>query len=427
MKNKSASKKNTGFRKRITVLLLATVSSVGFSMDEIPVGSVIDASNLDTFRDKTFEGKKIDDLLLPVQQKLVKEYGVTYKIRKSEPINVGENLIEYTKKYADQVSLDPNTLELKGFVTGTPFPKITEDDPQAGMKLMYNFLRTPWTGDTAEFNPMSLLAVDGKKGLERENRALVNKILLQGRLSEPHLLSKEEIYVNTMIFLYPNDARGVGLLTISYADGRLPDVYAYIKPVRRVRRLSSGSWADPLSGSDLLGDEQQGQSGDPRWYKSVKLLNKRYMLAAAHSVTPGMDAAQSDPAKRYNLRLNEPPYWDYDDEFEPREVWAVEVINQPQHIAGKKILYFDTNPYISFPWFWESYDKKGALWRILEQGIYEVKSSKGNLTYGPGPMRVVDLQRRHATVVPSSRGIVQFDIDKGREDFTPQALSRLLQ
>ena len=79
---------------------------------------------------------------------------------------------------------------------------------------------------------------------------------------------------------YPEDTRGTGVVTVSYDDARLPDVYAYIKAVRRVRRLSSRAWADPLSATDLLNDEAFGMAVDPAWYADWKLVGKRWIMAS---------------------------------------------------------------------------------------------------------------------------------------------------
>lgn len=77
--------------------------------------------------------------------------------------------------------------------------------------------------------------------------------------------------------------RGVGTLMVQYVGGRLPDVYAYIKAVRRVRRLSGNAWADPVVGTDMLTDETFGLNIDLTWYPEYKITGKRWVLAALHS------------------------------------------------------------------------------------------------------------------------------------------------
>ena len=83
---------------------------------------------------------------------------------------------------------------------------------------------------------------------------------------------------------YPQDIRGLGLFSVRYnqADSKVPDdSYAYLKSVRRVRRLSGGAWMDPIGGTDQLYDDWDIWDAAPTKYKSNKLIEKRWVLACA--------------------------------------------------------------------------------------------------------------------------------------------------
>jgi hypothetical protein len=396
---------------------------------KIAEGTVISAANLDALLSDTFEDKLLKDLLTPVQQQLIREYGITMKLGRSRPIEIDPALKAATEKHAGSVTIDSKTWDVNGFVTGVPFPSISDEDPLAGVKLHYNFMYTPWMGDVGKFDPMVLLSIDAKNGLQKELHATVSKMLLKGRLSEPHELSDDLRQASMMIITYPTDAKGVGILSMMNDDGALPDSYGYIKAVRRVRRLSGGAWKDPLGGTDLLGDEQTGLNADPRWYKDIKVIGKRWILAVAHSTNPGMDKSAKDPDKHYGVKLSTAPHWDFEDTYEPRQVWVVEMTMPDDHLASKKIYYFEAeNAYMSLPYLFEAYDRRGQLWRTMDQGLYTYRTSTTDrLVYAPSPVRIIDLQRNHATVAPSSRGHYTADYPASPADYTPGALSRLLQ
>ena len=46
---------------------------------------------------------------------------------------------EATEKYAAQVKLSPDGLRVLDYVAGQPFPKIDPKDPQAAMKIIWNY------------------------------------------------------------------------------------------------------------------------------------------------------------------------------------------------------------------------------------------------------------------------------------------------
>lgn len=418
--------------RRIVQPGLAALVMLGLSpmaQAEVAEGTVISAANLDALLNETFEDKPLKDLLTPVQQQLIREYGITMRLGHSRPIEVDPALKSATEKHAGSVTIDPTTWDVNGFVTGVPFPSISDEDPLAGVKLHYNFMYTPWMGDVGKFDPMVLLSIDAKNGLQKELHATVSKMLLKGRLSEPHELSDDLRQASMMIITYPTDAKGVGILSMMKDDGALPDNYGYIRAVRRVRRLSGGSWKDPLGGTDLLGDEQTGLNADPRWYKEIKVVGKRWILAVAHSTNPGMEESAKDPDQHYGVKVSTAPHWDFEDTYEPRQVWVVEMTMPDDHLASKKIYYFEAeNAYMSLPYLFEAYDRRGQLWRTMDQGLYTYRTSTTNrLVYAPSPVRIIDLQRNHATVAPSSRGHYTADYTASPADYTPGALSRLLQ
>ena len=399
---------------------------VSAGAEELKPGFSIDKNNLQELSEKTFEGKKIGDMIPEPVRDLIGFGLVIANVQSTKDLSVDPRW----KKFSDEskAEVDPNTHELKNYVSGQPFPKIAPEDPLGGYKLIYNWFRSPALGDSLEYDPMVLLAVNGKSGIERELRARVTKFLYQGRLNEPHMLDDEKILVSQLVIMYPNDARGVGMLTTFYKDGRMPDIYAYIKPVRRVRRLSGGGWADPMSGMDILNDEITGYNADPRWYEDIKLTGKQTMLAIAHSENPGPNLSEQDPKKRYALNVTEPPYWNFDDVYEPRPVWVVDIKPKSTHLASRKTYYIDADPYYSYPYVFKSYDRGGKPWKVMLQGMDTFQRTDGTIGIRPSALMAVDLQRFHATISPASnKEIYRVNINNDPNAYSPNSLSRLLQ
>jgi hypothetical protein len=394
--------------------------------EELKPGFSIDKNNLQEVSEKTFEGKKVGDMLPDAVRDLI-NLGLTIpNVQSSKELAVDPQW----KKLSDEskAEVDASTHELKNYVSGQPFTKIETSDPLGGYKAIYNWFRSPALGDSLEYDPMVFLAINGKSGVERELRARVTKFLYQGRLHEPHTLDAEKVLVSQLVIIYPNDARGVGLLTPFYQDGRMPDIYAYIKPVRRVRRLSGGGWADPMSGMDILNDEITGYNADPRWYEDVKLTGKQTMLAIAHSENPGPNLIENDLKKRYGLNVTQPPYWNFDDVYEPRPVWVGDIKPKSTHLGSRKTYYIDADPYYSYPYVFKTYDRSGKPWKVMLQGMATFQRTDSTIGIRPSALMMVDLQRFHGTVSPASnKNIYRANINNDPNAYSPNSLSRLLQ
>jgi hypothetical protein len=413
------------FSKSIPILgaaaLLGLVS--GAQAQDIAAGTVLDAANIDQLKAQTFQGKPLADLILPTQEKMIRELGLQMRLQPSQQIQIDPRLVAATKEHAGKAGLDDKN-RLQNFVTGMPFASIDANNPADGIKVAYNFMRGPWYADVVDYNPMYFALINGQKGFEREQHWRFARYLASGALN-PALadpkgeITKYEVVLNK----YPNDSRGLGVLTIQYADARLPDVYAYVRSVRRVRRLSSNAWADPLSSTDLLNDESFGMSVDPSWYQEWKLLGKRSILASAHSkVEVPLDGSNRFPM----IDTTKAPYWNILDDWEPREVFVVEAKPGPGHLLSRKVQYYDTEIHAPMLHWQEFYDKKNELWRIENCNYRPTKRNDGSMAPTVTYVPVYDLQRLHATIVfADPKGRHNFEGAKAA-DFSPDAIPRLI-
>lgn len=401
--------------------LLGLISSA--AAQDIAEGTVISAANIDQVKTQTFDGKPLADLILPTQEKMIREFGMQMRLRANEAVAVDPRLVAATEEHAGKASLDDKN-RLQGFVTGMPFASIDANNPADGIKLAYNFMRGPWYADVVDYNPMYFALINGQKGFEREQHWRFARYLANGAMN-PTLAdpSGEIVKYEVVLNKYPNDSRGLGVLTIQYTDARLPDVYAYVRSVRRVRRLSSNAWADPLSSTDLLNDESFGMSVDPSWYEDWKLLGKRWIMGSAHSTVE----VSTDGNDRFPMiDMSKAPYWNILDDWEPREVYVVEGKPGRGHLLSRKVQYYDANLYTPMLHWQEFYDQKNDLWRIENCNYRPTKRNDGSMAQTVTYVPVYDLQRLHATIVfADPQGRHNYP-DAKAADFTPGSIPRLI-
>lgn len=395
--------------------------------EEVAEGTLLSAATIDGLLDKTLDGQPIRSVLLGEQEKMIRQYGWQMNLVKAKPVNVTSGLLELTEKHKGEASLDASK-RLVNYTTGVPFPELDPADPDAGYKLTYNILRVGWLGDALNLQPLTFLIIDGKKGLEKEQGWVYRRFLMSGRLSEPHVLDEAIAKYEALVNVYPNDTRGLGLLTVNYTDGRLPDVYAYVKSLRRVRRLSSGAWADPVQGTDLLFDDTFGLNLDPTWYESWKLIGKRQGLGVDHSILLPLDEKASGKAKYPFMRLDEAPYWNFQpDNYEIKDVYELEGKPKNNHLVSRRHMFVGAT--LGAPkFYWQDhYDRKGEHWHTEFVGYKDFKWDDGRTGPTVSGVLLVDVQRLHATAFGYSAAFQHNPPDANAADYTPEALPRMLQ
>lgn len=409
--------------------VLLTLASL-VQAQEVAPRTVLSAATIDTLAESTLDGHRIGDLLLATQELMIREHGWEMTlIPQAEDVPPHPKIEPLTREYAGQAHLDADK-NLVNYTTGVPFPELSPEDPDAGIKLAYNILRVGWAGDAIDAERLYFLVIDGEKGYQREQGWRYKRYLMSGRLHEPHVESEEIVKYEALVNVYPQDTKGLGVLTVHYTDGRLPDVYAYVKFARRVRRLSSGTWADPIQSTDALSDETFGMNLHPTWYESWNLNGKRWILGTTHGEVPEVDDDISDYREKYPaMHFDEEPHWNFTEVYEPREVWVLEATPKKDHLVSRKYYYVDTNPYLPRIYWGDAYDRKGELWRIAYVGFKDDEEwDDGHVGLGVSVVSVVDLQRYHATVAYPPTGDMGKVNHSGLRavDFTPEALPRML-
>jgi len=390
-----------------TVLAALGMATVGASAEELKAGTVISAANIDKVKNDTFEGHKIGDMIPDKLDMQIRKYNQKLKLRHSAEVPIDKRLVEATKN--SKAVYDPKTRTVQGWVAGAPFPNVKADDPNAADKLMWNHHYGQPHGNFQRYPDFAFVFIDGKKGVERTQIWTWNRYFMKGRLGEKSTIEGDgKTFTKVLMFAkFPKDIAGLGTFTIRYDSPGFEDSWAYLKSVRRVRRLPGGTWMDPLGGTDMLNDDQESFNAYPTWYKSYKLLGKRWVLGVAHSGLPNwIEGKQELKDKFPRIDTVNPPYWNSIDEWEPREVWVIEAVPPQEHPYSKKILYLDAqlNRFL----FMEAYDRKGEFWKWMDVHLASIKADDGSPAVFSALGFIIDTKKNHATVwvVPQTVSIV---------------------
>ncbi|MBW7901986.1 MAG: DUF1329 domain-containing protein [Rhodocyclaceae bacterium] len=371
---------------------------------ELQAGFVITKDNYDKIKGETFEGKTIASMVPDRLEAMIKNFGLTIKLAHSKPIEMDPKYVAATRESAKSVKFDPATRTMSNWKAGMPFPPdtIKLDDPNAGDKVIWN-LRAATYGATMDLRDISFVFISGATGVERVQRWQSRRYYMEGRLDGgPVTEGGGDIAQKTYLFATsPQDIRGLGTFSIRYNDptsAKPDDTWAYLKSVRRTRRLSGGAWMDPIGGTDQLYDDWDIWDAFPTKYRQNKLVGKRWVLAVAHSPLVSVDSGKRDtPAEFPSVGLTEAPYFfpAKHIEWEPREVYVVEGTPPPEHPYSKKVVYME----VAFPrpYLGEMYDQKGEFWKYM---IFQNRPDIGDDGYKavmPVVGHVIDVKRNHST------------------------------
>jgi hypothetical protein len=418
--------KHTGCRLAHGLAVMALALPLGLRAADLAEGTQINAGNWEQMRTRTYEGKTIESMVPEAIQKAVREYGLEITLRHSEPARLAGHIREATARYSSQVRYDPATRKVTGWVAGIPFPDPTviESAPpeQGGDMVLYNAaLAAVNVADNSNcYGPYATLQIDPEKGIERVQGASASYFRVKGRTTGgPTFVGKKpnELKIQVIVFDSPYDIAGLGVYRMIHDDGQLDDIYAYVKSVRRIRRLSGGSWMDTLAGTDILNDDTYSLEAHPTWYPRNELKGKRWMLWPVHS--PPIEKHDLDEVLDYR----NPPYWNpINTWWEPRQVYEVEITTPKGHPYGRKTVYVDAEiPRVLLS---VAYTKSGALWRVIYSMIGPEPPKPGE--DGPAAYQLYnfgawDFRKNHGNYMDCGRW--DTNVPMRYDDVTPRLLS----
>ena len=185
------------------------------------------------------EARKVADLVSPGNLMLV-EQGMQLKIVPSERLEWPPPYKAATEKYSAQVRLSEQG-ELQNYAAGLPFPLLDPNDPQAAVKVMWNFSFRPQYSDDADIRDVEVVSY-------RPNGLLADPIehFTIGRFAFYNNMGRTEVQptptdseatvagiryrFGAFPFLEPSEIRGFGLVRYRNKDPKVEDNAWYYNP-----------------------------------------------------------------------------------------------------------------------------------------------------------------------------------------------------
>jgi len=307
-----------------------------------------------------------------------------------------------TEQYHQQVKLSANKKALVNYVAGVPFPNVTASDPDAAIKVIFNFENRQMFDDVDGRNFGCLTGrISENNGVEVERHYRIGhfrRLYYVGRLlldPKPTWPTPDGIRLRETLspINEPFDFKGAGFSYSRYLDpARQDDSWLYYPQTKRVRRLSTAQRSEGVFGQDVDLDSYAGFAGNPAWF-DWQLLGKKTLLASFH--------AMNEPAKW----LPKPADFMFDDAWEPRETYILAARSRlPGYNFSLRVIYVDAESW-HIP-YTEVYDNDGQLWRAYIQQ-WKAGSNKpmpyAKTAVYPFPstfiqaLTVFDMQQEHTT------------------------------
>jgi len=369
----------------LTLSLLVVTSRTRAQDTDLKPGDTIGPHNW-----QKVEGMVGQNLLRRIKQ------GYTFKIAERSVYPPPKEYLEATERYSSQVKFGPNG-QLLNYVAGVPFPKLNPNDPQAGLKLAWNFFWR-WLGDdykngggTEEGTIIrDVIEADGS---ERRADIVSYFIRARGRITldpKPQIPGYEHIdWMQLRADEYPRDTSGTTTLEIRYADPKVEDdLYVYIPSLRRVRRAPPIQRCATLAPSEFNFDDINSFNGKITDF-NYKLLGEKKMLGNFNQEHIPFHRKKGD-------------YLPLDEAWQLIDTYALEITpKDSSYCYPKKIIYIDKIN-------WESlmvmiWDKKGNYWKEQFGFRTRIKLPDGREVLSVGTVVIVNSKNGRATVVTPLR------------------------
>jgi len=199
-----------------------------------------------------------------------------------------KEFVEGTKRNAGRLALTEvgGIVEKEGGkqparIIGFPFPDIAADDPQAGIKILWNYFYMAYNlGNTRANVDLAWLS---RTGLDRKAN-LDSSILIYDGQKESHLpKSNAQNFLMQVLATVaaPQDLYGTTALTWRYRQSDKRDnVWMYVPALRRVREMAPSNRSDGFLGSEMTQDDGAFFDGKPEDF-TWKLAGETEMLRLA--------------------------------------------------------------------------------------------------------------------------------------------------
>ncbi|HVN83931.1 MAG TPA: DUF1329 domain-containing protein [Candidatus Binatia bacterium] len=245
------------------------------------------------------------------------------------------------------------------YIYGLPFPEIDPKDPNAAIKIFWNFAY----GYFSEGNShnLTLLSWVSPDHVDREAVQDVYFLYYDGqdasyRLPNPNNFSGQFVAIATS----PADLNGTAALTWRYRDANKRDSnWVYVPALRRVRQVSPANRSDGFLGSDMSQDDGPFFDGKPEDF-TWKFVGEAEMLRIVDPRSFNGQATQVPlPSGGWRSIWDDSPKVGYQDPnwkgsawapvqagLARRPCWVVEAVPKDKYyLYGKVQLYIDKETY----------------------------------------------------------------------------------
>ena len=160
--------------------------------------------------------------------------------------------------------VDKATGKRPDYIQGIPFPDITEDDPDAGYKVLWNLDYAYYTGGNS--HNWTMLNWLSRGGVDRVSGQDVYFLYYdaQPKHYSPPKNPENLLFQFLALTISPADLQGTAALGYRYKDPTKRDMsWAYVPALRRVRAVSPANRSDGFLGSDQSQDDGFFFDGKP--------------------------------------------------------------------------------------------------------------------------------------------------------------------
>lgn len=270
--------------------------------------------------------------------------------------------------------IDLGTGQAPDYVYGWPFPDVDPADPQAAMKIVWNYFYMLYYGGNSHYRA-DLLWVS-RRGLDRSIEVDTHVKYYDGQHprfreadADRELLSQTLAEVRA-----PADVNGVVSLSWRYRGADRRDaIWAFVPALRRVRQVSPANRSDGYLGSDLTQDDGpyfDGKVEDFTW----KLIGEQDLLVLFDAPSFAQQAAlERQPGGGWRMLVpggarvgfqvpdwTGAPWCPVQEVLVKRPHWVVEAVpKDPYYLFGKLVFRFDKDLYLGS--YSSKYDWQGNL------------------------------------------------------------------
>jgi len=329
-------------------------------------------------------------------------------------------------------------------IIGLPFPDIDAADPQAAIKIVWNFFYVTWYGGDDHF--VNELVMLGRGGVERCITTEVRTRMYDGAPATSGRANPNQVYLQRLArVVSPADLAGTMSLLWRYRDPGAPDaIWSYVPGMRRVRQVNALNRSDGFMGSDISMDDGPFFDSKPEDF-TFRLIGRGEQLVLMDPFSLRGEAdLRPVPEGGWRIVWKQVPRIGSDDPnwkglpwapvsavLVPRPVWEIEAIpSDPNYLFGRIVLRFDAETYRGS--FASKYDRAGALMLSYQAASGAYATPDGGATWvsagGIAIRTAENLPQHRATVVlfppRNANNPADYRVHSDANTFSPDALVR---